>query len=107
MGLAGLKTIDLSTVEGAQSALETIDGALESISGTRAQYGSLQNQLESQAAGLEDTLVTTLQSQSNIMDVDIAEEVMNMNKMQNLRKANLFALAQSRTRTETIASLLT
>ncbi|MFH1153481.1 MAG: flagellin [Pseudomonadota bacterium] len=105
-GLAGLKDLDLTTPEGAQAAIQTIDTALGDILSARSQSGSLQNQLASQVSGLQDTLAATQASQSNTMDVDIAEEAMNMKKMEGLRKANLFVLAQSRTRTDAIASLL-
>jgi flagellin len=98
--------MDLSTAEGAQAALETVDGVLETLGSARSEAGSLRNSLASQVTGLRDTLVQVQASGSAVMDVDIAEETMNLKRMEGLRRAGLFALSQSRTRTDAIASLL-
>lgn len=105
-GLAALQGIDLGTREGAEQALETIDTALEEVQTARSDLGSRQNQAASQVNNLYNTYVATQSAESQIRDVDIAEEAMNLNRLKVMQKANILALAQSNVSRKSVMSLL-
>jgi len=90
-----LGTINVTTPEGAQVALETIDQSLEQLSRVRSEVGSTQNQFESSIQNMTASRINMEASQSQIMDVDLAEESMVMNQMKVLEKASIFALSQA------------
>ena len=66
--------IDISTVDGATSALAVVDAALETISGIRADLGAAQNRLESTIANLSTTSENLSAARSRIRDADFAAE---------------------------------
>lgn len=105
-GLSSLSKIDLSSVESSQSSLDIVDDAMKQTSKTRSDTGASQNQLESTISTLGTGIINSLQSASTINDVDIAEESINMKKIDNLRGAGMFALAQSNVQSKNIISLL-
>ena len=90
-----LSSIDVTSTEGAQAALETVDQALDQLNQARSGVGSSQNQFASSINNLSTTRINMEASQSQIMDVDLAEESMVMNQMKVLEKASLFALSQA------------
>ena len=90
-----LATIDVTTAEGAQAALETVDQALDQVNEARSEVGSTQNQFTSSINNLSTTRINMEAAQSQIMDVDLAEEAMVLNQMKVLEKASLFALSQA------------
>ena len=91
-----LSTINVSTLEGAQQAIGIADGALADINAMRSDIGSTQNQLESTINNISLTRVNVVAAESQISDLDFAEESMIFAKMQVLSKAQSFALAQSK-----------
>lgn len=105
-GLSSLSEIDLSSVESSQASLAVVDDAMEQISEMRSDTGATQNQLESTINTLGSQMVNSLQSESSIKDVDVAQESMNMKQIENLRTAGLFALAQANAQPKNVMSLL-
>ena len=91
--LGTLADIDVTTPEGAQAAIELTDVALDYISQQRSRVGSTQNQLESTINNLSNARINTLSAESEIRDLDYAEESINLNKIKLLSKARSFALA--------------
>ena len=91
-----LSTINVSTLEGAQQAIGIADGALADINAMRSDIGSTQNQLESTINNISLTRVNVVAAESQISDLDFAEESMIFAKMEVLSKAQSFALAQSK-----------
>lgn len=92
-----LAGIDVTTQEGAQAAIAITDAALEQVGNARSDIGASQNQLESTINNLSTSRISAFNSQSQVQDVDFAEEAMNLSKMDDLTKAGTFALAQSNT----------
>ncbi len=92
-----LQQIDVTTFEGAQSAIKMADEALEYISQQRSQVGSTQNQLESNINNLSNAMINSLAAESSIRDLDFAEESMNLERIKLLGKAKMFAQAQANT----------
>lgn len=94
-GALGVDGVDVSTKDGAQSALDEIDSAMVRVNQVRAKVGSFQARLQ-----------TTLQSQgifrenlmaaySRIRDADMAEEATNLAKESILRQAGVAILTQA------------
>lgn len=86
--------INVLSQQGATDALSIVDEALNQINTMRSEIGSTQNQLSSTIANLSVNEVNTAAAQSQIRDIDFAEEVMNLNKLQVLTQARLFAMSQ-------------
>lgn len=102
-----LSSIDVTTAEGAQEALETVDQALDQVNRARSDVGSTQNQFASSINNLASSRINMAAARSTIMDVDLAEESMVLNQMKTLEKASLFALAQANdVRKSSVATLL-
>lgn len=91
----GLQNIDLTSQEGAQEALDVIDEALQSVNTERSGLGSQQNQLVSEVNNLSNAYVNVASARSNVVDVDIAEEIMLLKQMEVLTKTGIFAQAQT------------
>lgn len=103
--LGALADIDVTTQEGAQAAIELTDVALDYISRQQSQVGSSQNQLESTINNLSNARINTLSAESEIRDLDYAEESVNLNKIKLLSKARTFALAQANTTAKHIVDI--
>ncbi|MCP4672347.1 MAG: flagellin [Desulfobacula sp.] len=103
--LGTLADIDVTTQEGAQAAIGLADTALDYISQQRSNVGARQNQLESTINNLSNSRINTMSAQSQISDLDYAEEAMNLNKIKLLAKAKSFALAQSNTTAKNIVDI--
>jgi flagellin len=103
--LGSLSKIDVTTEEGAQNAIQVADAALEYIGQQRSQVGSNANQLESSINTLSTAMINTISAQSEIQDLDFAEESMNLNKIKILGKARAFAQTQANTSAKNILDL--
>lgn len=101
-----LSDIDITTQEGAQKALETVDLALDQIGQNRSSVGAAQNRYTSNINNLTTTRINQMASESEIRDVDIAEESMNLNRMKLLSNANIYALNQANGAQNKLADLL-
>ncbi|ADH85945.1 flagellin [Desulfurivibrio alkaliphilus] len=86
--------IDVTTREGAEAAVGAIDSALVRLSTMRGEFGARQNQLVSEMAGLSSAAVNIWSAHSQVADVDLAEETMNLARINMLRQSGLFALTQ-------------
>lgn len=104
--LVAVNTVDLSTAEGSQAALKTIDGALAAIDNQRSDLGALQNRLTSTISNLGNIQENATAGRSRIMDVDFASETTNMTKQQILQQAGNAMLAQAKQLPQAALSLL-
>ena len=94
-GSGALSEIDVTTFEGAQAGIRMADDALQDIERQKSQVGSSVNRLESTIAGLQNSRINTLSAESEIRDLDFAEESVNLNRIKLLARARAFAQAQS------------
>ena len=104
----GLKVadIDLSTQEGANSALDAIDSALSSVSLDRANLGAVQNRLEATVSNLDSNSTNLVSSRSRITDADFSAETTNLAKSQVLSQAAQAMLAQANHSQQQVMQLL-
>ncbi len=90
----GLTAIDVSTQEGAEAAISKSADALDSVLEVRTELGASQNRLESAASSLSRTRIDTAGALSQIMDANIAEEVMKATAATTKLESQLMLAAQ-------------
>ncbi|MBQ3061131.1 MAG: flagellin [Lachnospiraceae bacterium] len=88
------------------TAIETINSAIESVSTERGNIGAIQNRLEHTIANV-DTAAENLQAaESRIRDVDMAEEMVTYSKNSIIQQAAQSMLAQANQSNQGVLSLL-
>lgn len=102
----GLGSVSIATQESANAAIDTIDDAINQVSGTRADLGALQNRLEHTVNNLGVTSENLTSAESRIRDVDMAKEMMEMTKNNILTQAAQAMLAQANTQPQSVLQLL-
>jgi len=102
----GTTAIDLSSVSGAQSAIDDIDSALDSVNSYRSDLGAVQNRLDSSIANSEIYTESLSAASSQIQDADFATETAEMTKLQIMQQAGVAALAQAKNMNQSVLSLL-
>lgn len=91
----GLVAEEVSTKEGAQLSLNTIDQALVSINAIRANFGALQNRLQSTSNNLLVAEENLSAANSRIRDTDVAAETAEMTRNNILLQAGISILGQA------------
>ena len=102
----GIDKIDLTSVEGAEDALEKLNQALDTVSSQRSKLGAYQNRLEYSISNLQNTVTNLTAAESRIRDVDIASEMTEYTRNQILSQAGTSMLAQANSLPQTALSLL-
>ncbi|MBD9368312.1 flagellin [Xanthomonas sp. XNM01] len=98
--------VDISTVLGAQRALEVVDAALTTVNSTRADLGAIQNRFTSVVANLNTSSENLSASRSRIRDTDFAKETAELSRTQILQQAGTAMLAQANQIPQNVLSLL-
>ncbi len=101
-----LTEIDISTFEGATSALTAIDNAIGAIASQRAVLGAIQNRMESTVSNLAITSENLAAANSRIQDADFAAETAELSRTQVLQQAGISILAQANQGPQQVLSLL-
>lgn len=104
--LQSVAKVDVSTVDGANKALKTIDSALNQINSNRAALGAIQNRFASTIANLNTTTENLSASRSRIQDTDFAAETASLTRGQILQQAGTAILAQANSLPNGVLSLL-
>jgi flagellin len=103
---AGVSTVDLTTATGSQTALSTLDKAINTITDARAAMGAYQNRLNASISNLETSSMNLQASRSRILDTDYAKETTNLAKSQIIQQAATAMLAQANQSAQSVLSLL-
>lgn len=101
--------VNLTTVAdkaSAQNSLAAIDEAIVAVSATRADFGAMQNRLQSTINNLSISLENMAAANSRIRDVDVAEETAEMTKQNILMSAGTSVLAQANNTSKQALQLL-
>jgi flagellin len=98
--------IDVTTRDGAEKAVITSDYALRQLDKTRADIGSVQNQLESTIRNISVTQVNVQAAESQIRDVDFAAESANFAKLNILAQSGSYAMSQANAVQQNVLRLL-
>ncbi|MAY25073.1 MAG: flagellin [Polycyclovorans sp.] len=102
----GISTVDISSVAGADAAMQAMDSALQSINSTRADLGALQNRFSSVVSNLQTSSENLSASRSRIMDTDFAKETASLTRAQILQQAGTAMLSQANSAPQGVLSLL-
>ncbi len=99
-------TIDLSSAESAQLAIEKIDADLEEVSLQAAEFGALQNRFSAAIEGQQTLSINTQAARSRNGDADFAKELSKLIQSQIQDKANVAVRSQANQSKELVLSLL-
>jgi flagellin len=107
-GTDGLNlALDVSSITGAQVALDDIDSAIDTLADRRADIGVTQNRFGFTIANIATQVENITASESVIRDADFAFETIAFTKNQILLQAGTAMLAQSNLAPQVVLSLLT
>jgi len=101
-----VNTLDISTVVGANEAIDILDGALADVDTIRADLGAIQTRFESTIASLKATSENLTAARSRILDTDFAAETASLTRAQILQQAGVSMLAQANSLPQLALSLL-
>ncbi|PXX08574.1 flagellin [Nitrosomonas ureae] len=104
--LQATNAVDVTSYDAAQRTLSIVDAALSTVNSQRANFGALQNRLESTMSNLQSTSENLSASRSRIRDADFAAESANLTKSQILQQAGVAMLAQANQLPNNVLSLL-
>jgi flagellin len=95
MDSLGVAELDISSKDGSQSSLGSLDSAIEKVSGYRAFLGAIQNRLTSTSNNLQVNVENLSSANSRIRDVDYAEATATKARNDILNAAGTSVLAQA------------
>jgi flagellin len=102
----GVNLTSVADKASAQNSLSAIDEAIVAISATRADFGAMQNRLNSTINNLSISMENMAGANSRIRDTDIAEETAEMTKQNVLMSAGVSVLAQANQSAKSALQLL-
>jgi flagellin len=91
----GVAELEVSTKDGSQQSLSSLDAAIEKVSGFRAFLGGIQNRLVSTSNNLQVNVENLSAANSRVRDVDYAEATATKAKNDILSAAGTSVLAQA------------
>ena len=101
-----LSSVNISTEAGAQTAISTIDAAIQKVSTQRAELGALQARFDSIISNLTTGIENQSAAQSRIRDADFATETAALTRAQILQQAGTAVLAQANAAPQNVLALL-
>ena len=101
-----LKSIDVSTINGANNAISAIDNAINTLNSVRGDLGALQNRFTSTVSNLSSSSDNMNAARSRIRDADFAVETAKLSRGQILQQAGVAMLAQANALPNNVLALL-
>ena len=101
-----ISNISLATSSGAETAITSVDAALNSINESRASLGAYQNRFESIVKSAQVAAENADASRSRIQDADFATETASLAKSQILQQAGISVLSQANAMPQQVLALL-
>jgi len=98
--------VDVTSREGANEAIATLDIAIGQISSHRGELGAVQNRLASTVRNLEVSSENLSASQSRIQDADFAKETATFSRNKIVQQAGVSMLSQANQQPNIALSLL-
>lgn len=102
----GLNLASVADKISAQNSLSAIDQAIVSVSGIRADFGALQNRLQSTINNLGISVENLSSANSRVRDTDIATSTAELTKNNILMQAGTSVLSQANQSTSSALSLI-
>ncbi|MBE3587715.1 MAG: flagellin [Thermoanaerobacteraceae bacterium] len=101
-----VKGVDVSNQQAANSAITTINKAIETVSAERSKLGAYQNRLEHTINNLGTSAENLSAAESRIRDIDMAKEMMEYTKLSILQQAATAMLSQANQQPQLVLQLL-
>ena len=101
----GIEGVNVTTRERAARSIGMLDRAITRVSEQRAKIGAYQNSLEYTAEDLTATMTNLTEAESRIRDADMAQEMMELVKLQILNQSGTSMLAQANQLPQQVLSL--
>ena len=102
----GVSNLAVTNAEAANTSLQTVKEAINTVSTARANLGAVQNRLEYTINNLDTTAENMTSANSRIRDTDMAKEMMAYTKMNVLTQAAQAMLAQANQQPQSVLQLL-
>lgn len=102
----GLNLASVADKISAQNSLSAIDGAIISVSGIRADFGALQNRLQSTVNNIAVSIENLSAANSRVRDTDVAAETAELTRNNILMSAGTSVLSQANASTRTALNLI-
>ena len=102
----GLSTLDIGSTGDTSFAISQIDGAINTVSQLRGDFGAIQNRLNSTIANLGSARENLSAAQSRIRDVDVAYETAQLTRNSILQQAAISILSQANAGPQAALTLL-
>ncbi len=106
IGSLSVDSLTVSSKDDAQTGLQSLDNAIEQVSGQRAELGAKQNRLTSTVNNLQVTSENLSAANSRIRDTDFAAETAKNTKLNILTNAGTSVLAQSNSQGQAALKLI-
>lgn len=101
-----LDTVDVTTIGGADKAMDTLDDAIAMLSDARSKIGAYTNRLDYSSSSLAQTDEDLTAAYSRIKDIDMATEMTAYANQQVLQQAGTSVLAQANDIPQQVLQLL-
>lgn len=102
----GINLASVSDKASAQNSLSAIDQALTSVTSIRAEFGAMQNRMQSIINNLMTSRENLASANSRIRDADLAQETTELTKNQILMQSGTAVLGQANAAVRTALTLL-
>jgi len=102
----GINLVTVSDKLNAQNSLAALDAALGSVTAIRAQFGAMQNRLQTTISNIAISRENLSSANSRIRDMDMAEETTELTKNQILMQSGISVLSQANTMNKAALNLL-
>lgn len=99
-------TLDMSTHESIDKAIQILDEAIKQVSSQRSTLGAYQNRLEHTISNLDNMAENLTAAESRIRDADMAKEMMEYTKQTILAQVALAMMAQAQKQQQMVLKLL-
>ncbi|MDX1531781.1 MAG: flagellin [Rhodothermales bacterium] len=98
--------LDVTTLSGAQNAIDTIDAAIKNVNTAVSGLGDAQARLSIKQDNLDTSMTNYEAARSRIEDADFAKEQMEIVKLQILQQTGISSLAQANSGPQSVLSLI-
>jgi flagellin len=101
-----VSALDITSRDGANDAMRTVDLALQQVNSLRSELGSVQTRFESTISNLQIASENLSAARSRIRDADFAAETAELTRAQILQQAGTAMLAQANQLPQNVLTLL-
>ena len=101
-----LSALDISSRDGARTAISTVQSAINTVSTQRSELGAIQNRLDHKINNLDTSAENLQAAESRIRDIDMAKQMTEFTTQNILVQAATAMLAQANSAPQNVLSLL-